>query len=507
MRYLILCLAPVFVGASASASADVVRIDTGEISGVAGYVDGIRVFKGIPYAQPPVGNLRWRAPRPPLAWQGVRAADKFGPACMQTPYPEGSPYRAESPRRISEDCLYLNVWTPAKSNRERHPVLVWIHGGGFTRGAGSLGLYDGEELAKSGAIVVTINYRLGIFGFFAHPELSKESDRNASGNYGILDQIAALEWVQKNIGVFGGDSKRICIFGESAGSISVNILTASPLARGLFQRAIGESGAAFSGLPTLASAEQQGVEIARQLAADSIAALRAKSAADLMKARADALRPVVDGWLLPEPISAIYAAHRQNDVPLLIGSNADEGTEFTPAVVKPADFKAMAKRRFGDESPLFLKIYPATDPDEARQSQAELLRDQEIGWEMRTWARIQAKTSKSKIFAYYFSRVPPGPLGARLGAYHGAEIPYVFGHMNGQQLQDIDKAINNAITSYWANFAAFGDPNHKDMLKWPAYHLDLELAMGFGQRIAQTEVANKSGLDFLDAYFQRVGHW
>ncbi len=506
MRYLILCCAALLGAAASGANPDLVRVDGGQVSGVNGYQEGIRVFKGIPYAQAPVGDLRWRAPKPPAPWEGVRAADKFGAACMQTPYPEGSPYRSAA-EPVSEDCLYLNVWTPAKSNRERHPVMVWIHGGAFTRGSGSTPAYDGEELAKKGVIVVTINYRLGIFGFFAHPELTRESDRNSSGNYGILDQIAALEWVQKNIGAFGGDPRRVTIFGESAGSWSVNILTATPLAHGLFQRAIGESGALFAGLPTLADAEKRGLAVAKQLGADSIAALRARPAEDLLKAQGNLASAIVDGWLLPQQITAIYAEHKQNDVPLLIGSNADEGTAFVPATVKPEDFKAMVQRRFGDDSAAFLKIYPASDSEEAHQSAAELVRDQTFGWEMRTWARAQAKTGKSKIFVYYFSRVPPGPFGARLGAYHASEIPYVFGHMKGPQVQDIDNEITRAMSTYWVNFAVWGDPNHKDLPKWPPYHLKLELAMSFGQRIQPTEVPNKSALDFLDAYFQKHGRW
>ena len=506
MRYLILCCAPLFFMASAAANADIVHVESGQISGVDGYQEGIRVFKGIPYAQPPVGDLRWRAPKPPLPWDGVRAAEKFGATCMQTPYAEGSPYRSpEQP--MSEDCLYLNVWTPARSNRERHPVMVWIHGGAFTRGAGSLPAYDGEELAKKGVIVVTINYRLGIFGFFSHPELTKESDRNSSGNYGILDQIAALEWVQKNIGMFGGDPRRVTIFGESAGSWSANILCATPLARGLFQRAIGESGARFVGLPSLADAENRGIATAKQFGADSIAALRAKSGAELLKSQVNLANAIVDGWLLPQQISAIYGEHKQNDVPLLIGSNADEGTVFVPQSTKPEAFKAMAKTRFADDSTAFLKLYPASDEEEAHQSAAELMRDQTFGWEMRTWARAQAKTGKSKVFVYYFSRVPPGPFGAKLGAYHASEIPYVFGHMKGPQVQDIDNQITKAMSTYWVNFATWGDPNHKDVPKWPAYHLKLELAMSFGQRIQPTEVPNKSALDFLETYFQKHGRW
>ncbi len=496
MRYFALCLAalPLVAGNQA-------RVESGVLEGVPGNNPEITVYKGIPYAAAPIGELRWRAPKPPEKWEGVRKAEHFSATCMQTPYAEGSPYRApDAP--VSEDCLYLNVWTGAKSAKERRPVMVWIHGGALTRGSGSLPTYDGEALAKKGVVLVTINYRLGIFGFFAHPELTKESDTHSSGEYGILDQIQALEWVHKNIEAFGGDPKRVTIFGESAGSWSINTLVATPLAKGLFQRAIGESGAFFAPLPKLADAEKAGERIARQ---QTIAELRAKPAAELLKTTGELARPNVDGWLLPDQVYAIFAAGKQNDVPTLIGSNADEGTAFTPASVKAEGFKNLAKTRFGDQAEAYLKLYPASSDEQAHESSAAAMRDQTFGWEMRTWARMQTKTGKSKVYVYYFSRVPPGPVGAKLGAYHASEIAYAFNNVRSSE--DVDKVLAEAMSSYWVNFATNGNPNGKNLPKWPVYEAKTDLAMGLGKRIQPTEVPHKDALDFLDVYFakQRSG--
>ena len=489
-----------------AAVAEPVHIQSGLVSGVAGSNPEVRVFKGIPFAAPPVADLRWRAPKAPPSWEGVRAAGKFSPVCMQR-----RPNNAAAARQeMSEDCLYLNVYTAAKSARDRRPVMVWIHGGALVTGAGSL--YDGEALAKKGVVVVTINYRLGVFGFLAHPELTRESDRNASGNYALLDQIAALEWVQKNIAGFGGDPKRVTIFGESAGSWSVNYLMATPLAHGLFQRAIGESGGEFAPARKLAEMEQAGVKFGQSIGADSVPALRAKPADDLLKATFSTAANV-DGWLLPEDVYSIFAHGKQNDVPLLIGSNADEGTMFTPPAVTAATFRAAAAKRFGPDSDAFLKLYPFSSDEEAWAAQAASLRDQIFGWEMRTWARMQSQTGKSKVYLYFFSRVPPGQNRAK-GAYHGSEIAYVFGNLevapfavsgNAQPRPwtDWDRKLADTMSTYWVDFAATGDPNGKGLLKWPVYRNKDDELMGFGDSIAVKPVPNKGALDFLDGYFER----
>jgi para-nitrobenzyl esterase len=485
-----------FLAALPLACADeTIRVEGGLLAGRAGNSAEIRVYKGIPYAKPPLGELRWRAPEAPAKWDGVRAAGGYSATCMQQPYPEGSPFRTAA-EPVSEDCLYLNVWSGAKSAAERRPVMVWVHGGALTRGAGSLTVYDGEALAAKGVVVVTINYRLGLLGFLAHPELTREAGHHASGNYGILDQIAALQWVQRNIAAFGGDPRRVTIFGESAGSWSVNTLVASPMARGLFQRAIGESGAFFAPLPALADAEKSGERIATQLGAASLAELRARPAADLAKLAADQARPNVDGWLLPDQVMALFSQGKQNDVPILIGSNADEGTAFTPPALKAEGFKALAAMRFGAAADQYLKIYPAGSDQEAHASAAAAIRDQTFGWEMRTWARMQTKTGKAKAFVYFFSRVPPGPAGAALGAYHASEIRYVF--RNLQTTQEVDRKLADAMSSYWVNFAATGDPNGMDLPPWPSYSPGTELAMGLGERIAVIELPHKAALDFLD---------
>ncbi len=351
-----------------------VPLESGKISGLPGVNADVRVFKGIPYAASPVGNLRWRAPSPAPHWDGVRTADKFSAACMQTEYPEGSLYRTAA-LTMSEDCLYLNVWTAAKLASERRPVMLWIHGGGLTRGMGTNVAYDGEELANQGVVLVTINYRLGVFGYFSHPELTRESDRNASGAYGFLDQIAALQWVRQNIVAFGGDPARMTIFGESAGAWSVNALVSSPLAKGLFSRAIAESGGNFGTLQTLADAEKAGARLG------SLRDLRAMSAQELLR-KGPALAPkVVDGWFLPQDIYTTFATGKQNDVPMLLGSNADEGTAFTPLDVTLEAFRARAKQQFGDRADEFLKIYSASNDKEAWKEQCASLRDQMFGWQ------------------------------------------------------------------------------------------------------------------------------
>src|SRR5947209_13478367 len=301
----------VFVLAMAAAAqiTDPIKVEQGLLSGATGKQADVRIYRGIPFAAPPIGDLRWKEPQPPAPWKGVREAKEFSKACWQTPYPAAAVlYRSELPP-LSEDCLYLNIWTAAKSPKAKLPVMVWIHGGGFTRGHADSRAYDGESLARKGVIVVTINYRLGIFGFFAHPELTAESKHHASGNYALLDQLAALQWVKKNIAAFGGDPGRVTIFGESAGSWAVNALMASPLGKGLFQRAIGESGGIFSSMPTLSEYEKAGVALGAQMGAqpNGMKCLRERPAEELLKAGDGELaRAIVDGWVLPQDVHTIF---------------------------------------------------------------------------------------------------------------------------------------------------------------------------------------------------------
>jgi len=506
-RHLTACLIAIALPLSA-ALPEPVHVDSGLVSGTAGAESDVRVFKGIPYAAAPVGDLRWRAPKPAAKWEGVRTADKFGANCMQRAangggFPPNGGDR--SANEMSEDCLFLNVYTAAKSATDKRPVMVWIHGGALTSGSGAI--YEGEDLAAKGAVVVTINYRLGAFGFFAHPELTKESDRNASGNYGLMDQVAALEWVKKNIAAFGGDPQRVTIFGESAGSWSVNFLTASPLAKGLFQRAIGESGAEFAPVSKLSEAEEAGVKFAQKAGATTLAALRAMPAADLQKAGGYA-GPDVDGYFLPEEVSAIFAKGKQNDVPTLIGSNEDEGTLFTPPTATAQSFKEQSQKRYGADTDNFLNLYPFTSDADAHAAQAASIRDYTFGWEMRTWARMQTKTGKSKVYLYFFSHVPPGPNAARLGAQHGAEIAYVFDWPNEKSApptwQPYDHELAKTVSSYWFNFAATGDPNGKGLPKWPAFRAQEDSVMGFGDNIALQPLPHKEALNFLDGYFEHL---
>jgi len=451
-----------------------VKTDTGLISGIPGNNPDIRVFKGIPFAAPPVANLRWHAPTPVAKWDGVRKGDEFGPICMQ------APGRGATQPKMSEDCLYLNVWTGAKSPTEKRPVSVWIHPGGYTSGSGSSPATDGEAFAKKGVVVVTINYRLGPLGFFAHPELTKESDRNASGNYALMDQTAALEWVQKNIAAFGGDPKRVTVDGDSAGAASIGNLLGSPRTKGLYQRAIAESGA-WIGLSvghtmTLPEAEQAGLK------AGTLADLRAKPAADVLKGGRGG-GPIIDGYFLPEDVGKVFAAGKQNDVPVLIGSNKDEGTFFLQPTTAEK-YKDQIHKRYGDQAEAYLKIYPGNTDEEASASQLAAFRD-ELGWVMHNWAALQTKTGKSKAYLYYFTHEPPemtstSPRGGRgSGATHGAEAAYVFQNLlPPRPWTDADRQLADTISSYWVNFASTGDPNGKGLPKWPSFKNDQRQLLG-----------------------------
>jgi para-nitrobenzyl esterase len=504
---LLVIILPLIMMAGGSFALGQTKVEGGLVEGAAGADPSIRVYKGIPFAAPPVGDLRWQAPHPVVPWAGVRKATEFGARCMQSPIYPDMIFRDQGP---SEDCLYLNVWTPSKSAKERLPVMVWIYGGGFQAGSASEPRQDGEHLAKKGVIVVSLNYRLGVFGFFAHPELTKESGHNASGDYGLLDQVAALEWVKKNIAAFGGDPSKVTIFGESAGSFSVSALVASPLTKGLFQRAIGESGAFFSlgdgplGQKSLADAERSGAEFGASIGAKSVAELRAKSAADVLQAATKAggfrFAPNTDGYFLPEDVPAIYAQGKQNHVDLLAGWNHDEVRAFVIlAKQKPTaqSFSDQMRKRYKDNADAALKSYPATSDDVALESAATFASDSFIGYSTWKWIEMEYKTGNSTVYRYSFDKAPPVPADYKLngmpatakdvGARHAGEIEYVFGALKSAPnvpWEPGDWKLSDVMMSYWSNFAKTGDPNGPGLVKWPRYdkgagyevlHLDLNV--------------------------------
>ena len=496
---------------SFAAIKDPVRVEQGLLAGANGRSPGVRVYRGVPFAAPPVGDLRWKPPQPAASWTGTRQATQFGGACMQPPYPSDGIYGA-SPPPISEDCLYLNIWTPAKSADDRLPVMVWIHGGGFDRGTGAAVGYDGENLANHGAVVVTINYRLGIFGFLALPELTAESPHHSSGDYAILDQIAALQWVQRNIAAFGGDPSRVTIFGESAGADSVCVLMASPLAAGLFTRAIAESGGLLGPLPSLADAENQGQKFAAKLGAtqDVLKSLRAKTAAELLQASSagdDNSGVVVDGWVLPQTVYSIFAEGKQNDVPIIVGNNSDEGTNLLRfnALASPTNYVDSARKQYGPLADRFLEAYPP-GPSDATATAANFaaFRDRFFGWNMRTWARLETETGHHRAYRYYFSRVPPGP-GSRLGAFHGSELAYVFENFPYRILyQDADKQLGETIATYWVNFARTANPNSSSVPVWPIYDPEKDNVLDLGDQISVKSGVNAPGLDFFDDFYRAM---
>jgi para-nitrobenzyl esterase len=495
-RRLALCLAvaalPLF-----SAIPQPVRTDKGLVSGTPGSDPEVIAFKGIPFAAPPVGDLRWRAPEPVAPWTAVKNVDQFSRSCIQKISQEHKPWTYEflAHNEVSEDCLYLNVWTGAKTARDKRAVFVWIYGGAFTEGSTAVPVYDGEKLAERGIVVVTMNYRLGVFGFLAHPELSQESRHGASGNYGLLDQIAALAWVQKNIAAFGGDPKRVTLGGQSAGAASVHDLITSAPAKELFQRAIAESGSSVASAPftNLHEVEEQGVNFAASKGAHSLKELRALPWRDLLpnaaKGPAFPFRPIADGWVLT-------AAGKQNDVPILTGWTADEASSQADyGKVTAEQWQERAQKRFGNRANAFLQLYPIA-------SQKASARDQNLV-SMYLWAAERAKTAKAKAFTYYWTHALPGPDSARYGAFHSSEVPYVFDSLReaDRPWTAEDHKIAATIGSYWVNFINNGDPNGKGLAHWPVFAGQTPVTMELGNKFAQRPVAEKPKLAFFQQYF------
>ena len=488
-----------------AAPPDVVAVDGGQLRGTT--VNGVRVFKGIPFAAPPVGALRWKAPQPAAPWPGVRNADAFGPQCMQEPYPEGSPY-ASAPQPMSEDCLYLNVWTAAaagspraQSKGDKRAVMVWFHGGDWTRGSSSTPSDDGSTLARKGVVVVTTSYRLGVFGFLAHRSLTRESPNHSSGNYAILDHVAALKWVQKNIAAFGGDPSRVTIFGESAGAWSVNVLQATPLAKGLFHRAIGESGGQFAGSPALATAERHGAAVATEVHVDTLAALRAVPARELLGLESFRTGVNTDGYVLPEDVPATFGHKKHNSVPVLVGSNANEMTTLSDASNFPTtidEFRKQMAVQFPGHLRTFDIAYPVTREAEIPETLLAVRRDQTFTMQMRRWARTVTAAGE-KAFLYHFTHVPPSPHAETWRAYHASEIPYVFGTLRSREwpLTGADVALADRMSSYWSNFAISGDPNGK-LPKWTAYDQTDEPYLELGDTVTMKHHLLQAQLDFLE---------
>ena len=490
-------------------AADRVKTANGILESTSAAKDGVRNFKGIPFAQPPVGDLRWREPQPVKNWTGARNADQFGPRCMQRTSP-GADYWFRS-NGMSEDCLHLNVWTPAKSGDERLPVLVYIFGGGFQNGDGSEPRYDGESMARHGMVAVSVNYRTNIFGFFVHPELTKESPHYAAGNYGLLDQVAALQWVQRNIAAFGGDPKHVTIAGESAGSISVSALMASPLSKNLMAAAIGESGAAFSSLPpqALADAEQNGVKFAAAAGVNTLAALRAMTAEQIQDSAAKAhvrFSTAMDGYFLSKSLTETFEAGEQAKVPLLEGSNTQE--QAARSVLGSGDptpeTLANAIRKFyGDKAEPVLKAYAASTTDEVYEAATHLASARFISYGTWKWAELQMKTGGKPVYRYLYARprpaylgmpgesVPAAPSAGRggngdsgdgaqqtgppRGAAHSAEIQYAMGNLDLDKRytwEPADYEVSKTMQAYFVNFIKTFDPNGSGLPNWPAYRTD-----------------------------------
>ena len=510
-----------------------VRIKTanGIVEGSTEKGSGVRAFKGVPFASPPVGDLRWQAPQPVKDWQGVRKTDQFGPRCMQRAVFGDMGFRSNG---MSEDCLYLNVWTPAKSGKERLPVLVYFYGGGFVAGDGSEARYDGESMARKGIVSLTVNYRLGVFGFLSHAELTKESPHHASGDYGLLDQNAALRWVQQNIAAFGGDPKRVTIAGESAGSLSVSAQMASPLSKNLIAGAIGESGSIIGTLSAVAlpEGEQNGVKFATGVGANSLAALRAMSAEKLLEATAKpgtSFPITVDGYLFPKPPLEIYMAGEQAHVPLMVGSNSAEFPYF--AVLgrdQPTleNYQKALKRLYADKADEVFKLYPASTEEEIKDAAQDLASDRFISFSTWKWMDLAAKTGSKPTYYYNYARPRPAmrpemgnataglaggvvkgpaaaanPLPQARGAVHSAEIEYAMGNLESNKVYawtTEDYKVSQVMEEYFANFVKTGNPNGAGLPKWPTFDAGQRMTIDVETRAEPEKV--RARYQFLEQF-------
>lgn len=522
---------------------------SGKVAGVPGRSSDVTVFRGIPYAAPPVGDLRWRAPQPPARWEGVRLADRFGPVSPQPVTPAIQALGLD----MSEDCLHLNIWTGATSAEERRPVLVWIYGGGFQEGTSADPRFDGENLARKGVVVVTFNYRLGVLGFLASPELSAESGHRASGNYGLLDCVQALRWVNQNIAGFGGDPGRVTIAGQSAGAGTVNFLSMSPLATGLFQRSIAQSHARYSHDPELRylatsyrelpAAEQHGEQyvLDRVPSAGSLQDLRSVPWPQLMpegpvgdlavrtgsNARPPLFRPVVDGWVLPQGYGASYAQGLQNSVAYIAGNNLDESGAMPDAAfaavravaVKPwrpgmppthvtlEDYLESVHEKFGELAGEALSLYPASTDDEAASAYNEVVRDN-ARISTYLWGTQWTAHATEPVYTYFWTHRAPNAGPVRRAA-HGAEIDYVFDNLDivAQDWDDADREMARIMSGYWVNFIAGADPNGPGLPEWPQFRPGVPQVLNLDVTCEFEAVAGDEKIDFWSRFFKTEPSW
>lgn len=502
-----LFFAIVALGMAMTANAQLLRthVAQGEIEGE--LFEGFALYKAIPYAEAPVGNLRWKAPVPKAPWQGVYKAEKWGDRPIQTV----DPNQNGGDLGMSEDCLYLSVETPAKSKDERLPVFVNIHGGGFSTGS-----YSGtqESFVREGIVYCSIEYRLGALGFMAHPELSKESKDGISGNYGIYDQICALQWIHDNIAAFGGDPEKVTICGESAGGISVSILCASPLCKGLFRAAISESGSSFCPVMTGESApagsnatryykssEKLGLDFQKRCGAKNLKQLRKVSGEELLKqTQGWEFWPVVDGKAITGDLYELYQKGEYNDVDVIMGYNSDEGSLFVYQMTMDG-YKAAAQK-YGDAAEKLMEAYPATNDKEAQYAVQDIFRDTAFGWGTWAWANLQSKTGKKNVYMYYFDQVSQNSIlkFPLKGATHVAEMPFIYG-WNWGPMTDIDTHMAQIMPQYWINFIKNGNPNADGLPFWTTYKQDEPTVMHMHNGFQLTKAPNQKQMDFWEALF------
>jgi para-nitrobenzyl esterase len=477
---------------SAGAAAEFTDVTGGRLKGEV--ANGIASFKGVPFAAPPVGALRWKAPQSVIAWSGTRNANVFAPACIQ-------PWSGDS-APISEDCLYLNVWTAAAAPKERRPVMVWIHGGGFKGGMSWEPLSNGSKLAAEGVVLVTIAYRLGAIGFLAHPELTRENGRS-SGNYGLLDVVAALQWVQSNIARFGGDPTRVTIFGGSAGGIAVSLLAGAPAAKGLYARAIAQGGVAFYPLPSLREAEARGDALFKSLGAADLKAAREMPAGTLNTAmsKSDQSLPIIDGDLVKRRNLEIFGHGRFNDTPILAGYTSAEWGDRSPPAAAAWLRARIAGLPCKETHAAIEAAYPFANDDEAKPAARHMSRDISPGWSTWEWARLQTSNGRHRAYLYFFDvHGPEHPFGA----WHAAEYPYVFGNFPKPPTAS-DEATSALIRKYWINFATRGDPNGPGLPRWKAFDERSSAAMIFGESAGSRELPGVQGIKAWDAFGRCAG--